>query len=92
MTWFADWFNSPYYHILYENRNEIEAQHFIDNLIIHLEIKKKSRLIDIACGKGRHATYFNNLGFDVVGLDLSENSIAIAKQNENKRLIIYLIT
>jgi SAM-dependent methyltransferase len=86
MKWFADWFNSPYYHILYKDRDEREAQHFIDNLITYLQIKKESKLIDIACGKGRHATYFNKLGFDVVGLDLSKNSITTAKQNENERL------
>jgi len=86
MKWFADWFNSPYYHILYKDRDQREAQHFINNLITYLQIKKESKLIDIACGKGRHATYFNKLGFDVVGLDLSKNSITTAKQNENERL------
>ena len=86
MKWFADWFDSPYYHILYKNRDIKEAQQFIDNLVAHLQLKKESKLIDIACGKGRHATYFNKLGFDVIGVDLSENSITTAKQNENKKL------
>jgi SAM-dependent methyltransferase len=86
MKWFADWFDSSYYHILYKKRDIKEAQHFIDNLIAYLQIKKESRLIDIACGRGRHATYFNKLGFDVVGIDLSEKSITTAKQNENEKL------
>ena len=86
MKWFADWFDSPYYHILYKNRDIKEAQQFIDNLVAHLQLKKGSKLIDVACGKGRHATYFNKLGFDVIGVDLSENSITTAKQNENKKL------
>ena len=86
MYWFTNWFNSPYYHILYKNRDEKEAELFIDNLIHKLQLKKGSKLIDIACGKGRHATYFNKLGFDVIGVDLSENSITTAKQNENKKL------
>ena len=86
MKWFADWFNSPYYHILYKDRDEREAQHFIDNLVAHLQIKTESKLIDIACGKGRHATYFNKKEMNVVGVDLSPNSIAYAKQNENNNL------
>jgi len=86
MSWFAHWFDSPYYHTLYKNRDEKEAQHFIDNLVAHLQIKKDSKLIDIACGKGRHATYFNSLGLNVVGVDLSPNSIASAKKNENETL------
>ena len=86
MSWFAHWFDSPYYHALYKNRDEKEAQVFIDNLIEKLQLKKGSKLIDIACGKGRHATYFNKKGMNVVGVDLSPNSIAYAKQNENNNL------
>lgn len=86
MSWFAHWFDSPYYHILYKNRDEKEAEFFIDNLISRLQLNKGSKLIDIACGKGRHATYFNKKGMDVVGIDLSENSIAVAKKMENSNL------
>ena len=86
MSWFAHWFDSPYYHTLYKNRDEKEAQVFIDNLVQHLQIPKGTKLIDIACGKGRHATYFNSLGLDVVGVDLSPNSIANATKNTNATL------
>jgi ubiquinone/menaquinone biosynthesis C-methylase UbiE len=86
MSWFENWFDSTYYHILYKNRDEKEAELFIDNLIQHLQILKGSTLIDIACGKGRHATYFNSLGLDVIGLDLSPNSIAVATKKENATL------
>lgn len=86
MSWFANWFNSPYYHQLYKNRDEKEAQFFIDNLVTHFQISKKSKVLDIACGKGRHSTYFNTKGMDVVGIDLSLKSINIAKKNENETL------
>ena len=86
MSWFASWFDSPYYHTLYKNRDEKEAQVFIDNLITHLQIPKGSKLIDIACGKGRHAKYFSQKGMDVIGVDLSPNSIASAKENANATL------
>lgn len=36
--------------------------------------------------KGRHSIYLNQLGFDVIGADLSENSIASASKNENDTL------
>lgn len=86
MSWFVNWFDSPYYHTLYKNRDEKEAQVFIDNLITHLQIPKRSKIIDIACGKGRHATYFNQKGMNVKGVDLSHNSIAAATKNENATL------
>ena len=86
MSWFVHWFDSSYYHTLYKNRNEKEAQKFIDNLVQYLQISNGGKLIDIACGKGRHAFYFNSLGFDVVGIDLSPNSIRIAKKKMNPTL------
>jgi 2-polyprenyl-3-methyl-5-hydroxy-6-metoxy-1,4-benzoquinol methylase len=90
MNWFANWFDSEYYHVLYKNRDEKEAEFFIKNLVRHLNLKKRSKLLDIACGKGRHAKYFNYLGFDVVGVDLSSNSITTAKKNENERLQFFV--
>ncbi len=86
MSWFINWFDSPYYHILYKDRNEEEARVFIDNLLSYLQIPKKSTLLDVACGKGRHAIYFNKKGMNVVGIDLSKKSIKIAKKNSNKNL------
>ena len=90
MNWFANWFNSPYYHLLYRNRNEKEAQFFIDNLIEKLQLGRNYRLIDIACGQGRHAIYFNKKGMHVVGVDLSSNNIAYAKQNKSNNLQFYV--
>lgn len=85
-SWFESWFDSPYYHILYKERNFREAQVFMDNLTQYLNLPDKAKVLDLACGKGRHAIYLNQLGYDVTGADLSENSIADAKKNENKTL------
>jgi SAM-dependent methyltransferase len=84
--WFSTWFDSPYYHILYNNRDEQEARVFIDNLLTYLHPKPHEKILDLACGKGRHAVYLNQKGYDVTGLDLSEQSIAYAKQFENETL------
>jgi len=86
MNWFKNWFDSKYYHILYKNRNDTEAKLFIDNIINHLSINKDSKVIDVACGKGRHAIYLNKIGFYVHGIDLSKESIEIARKYENKTL------
>ncbi len=75
--WFELWFDSPLYHILYKNRNQEEANYFIDHIVSTLDIKKSS-ILDLACGKGRHAHYLAEKGFDVVGLDLSKESIHYA--------------
>lgn len=84
--WFAEWFDSPYYHILYRHRNDTEAQEFIDNLLNFLQPGKRAKILDLACGKGRHSIYLNEKGFDVTGIDLSAKSIEQAKQFENQKL------
>lgn len=85
-SWYESWFDTKYYHILYKDRNYREAQVFMDNLTHYLNLPEKAKVLDLACGKGRHSIYLNQLGFDVIGADLSENSIAEAKKNENDSL------
>ena len=85
-TWFSSWFDTPYYHILYKDRNDHEAQHFMDNLTQHLNLPEKAKVLDLACGKGRHSIYLNQLGYNVLGADLSENSIEEANKSANENL------
>lgn len=85
-TWYASWFNTPFYHILYKDRNYSEAENFMYNLTNYLNIPENGKILDLACGKGRHSIYLNKIGFNVTGVDLSKNSIAYAKQFENDTL------
>ena len=87
MDWFSTWFNSPYYHLLYRNRNEAEAESFIDHLLAALQPPAGAHLLDLACGKGRHARYLADKGdYDVTGVNLSTESIAYAEQFAHERL------
>ncbi|EHQ29036.1 class I SAM-dependent methyltransferase [Mucilaginibacter paludis] len=88
--WFQNWFNSPYYHILYQQRNNAEAEFFIDNLCEYLKPSAEANLLDIACGRGRHSIYLNKKGYDITGIDLSIASIQYAKQFENSHLHFYV--
>ncbi|NRD22733.1 methyltransferase domain-containing protein [Winogradskyella litoriviva] len=84
--WYASWFDTPYYHILYKDRDYTEAQGFMDNLTNYLNLPEGGKILDLACGKGRHSVYLNSLGYNTTGVDLSEQSIAYAKQFENETL------
>lgn len=88
--WFVTWFNSPYYHLLYRNRNQREAELFIDSLVSHLQLPAGSRVLDLACGKGRHAVQLHKHGYEVVGLDLSEENIELTKQFEQEGLEFFV--
>ena len=84
--WFETWFDSHYYHILYKDRGDTEARIFIDNISLYLNFLPNDKILDLACGKGRHSIYLNKKGLLVEGIDLSEESIEYAKQFENERL------
>lgn len=86
MEWFESWFDTPYYHLLYNNRDYTEAENFITKLTQVLELPQSSKIIDLACGKGRHSVFLNTLGYKVLGLDLSHQSIDFDKQFENENL------
>lgn len=88
--WFSTWFDSPYYPMLYKGRDEAEARAFIDALLGALHLSPGARVLDLACGRGRHSVQLAERGFEVVGLDISENSIADAKAHEAENLSFYV--
>ena len=84
--WYKDWFNSPFYHKLYFERDEAEARAFILKLLDLIKPEPGSLMLDVACGRGRHSKFLAAQGFDVTGIDISFDSIAFAKQFENEHL------
>ena len=85
-NWFTSWFNTKYYHLLYKSRDDQDAQIFMKHLTNYLNIPENGSILDLACGKGRHAVYLNSLDYKVTGVDLSGNSIDHAKKFENESL------
>ena len=81
-----DWFDSDYYHVLYRHRDYNEARNFIDNIVKYLDLKKGSKILDLACGIGRHSIYLDKIGFSVVGTDKSSNNITKAKAGHNQSI------
>ena len=77
--WFRPWFNTEAYHILYGHRSEKEAQQLVNKLCASEWLGKEGKLLDAGCGSGRHSRSFAEQGWDVIGIDLSENSIQAAR-------------
>lgn len=84
--WFASWFDTDYYHLLYQNRDFGEASAFIVQLCEHLKLPKHAQVLDLACGKGRHSVTLHEQGFSVLGADLSANSIKMAEKSATEGL------
>lgn len=88
--WFTSWFDSKYYEVLYKERNQGEADMFINNLVKFLKPTPGSFMLDLACGKGRHAISLGKLGYNVTGIDISEQNIHIAEKSGSKNLEFYI--
>lgn len=70
---------SRYYDLLYADKDySAEADYLRRVLAVHAPGAR--RLLDLGCGTGSHALALAKLGFDVVGVDISEGMIERARQ------------
>ena len=79
-VWFKNWFNSPYYHLLYANRDDAEAAAFITTLVDYFKPNPNSKMLDVGCGRGRHSRQLASYGYDVTGIDVAPENIKYANQ------------
>jgi SAM-dependent methyltransferase len=89
-AWYKGWFNSPFYHKLYFERDEREAEAFLQKVVQHFQPPAGSFMLDVACGKGRHSKTLAGMGFNVTGIDISPDSINYALQFEQPNLEFYV--
>ena len=78
--WFEEWFSNKFYLDLYQHRDEEDARGMINLLQRSISVNTKSKVLDIACGSGRHSLELARRGFDVTGFDLSKFLISEAKK------------
>ena len=77
MDWYEEWFGEEY-KLVYPHRNEAEAKGQIEFLMRHIRLPDGAKVLDLCCGCGRHAVELKQRGYDVVGLDLSEELLELA--------------
>lgn len=79
MAWYTHWFGTRYYTLLYGHRDQQDARPWADAIARRLGLRSGQRLLDMGCGRGRHARCFTELGLEVTGIDQSSESIAAAR-------------
>jgi SAM-dependent methyltransferase len=77
MDWYEDWFGEEY-KLVYPHRNEEEARKQVEFLREHIHIPEGAKILDLCCGCGRHSVELRQCGYDVLGLDLSEELLDLA--------------
>ncbi len=79
MSWYEDWFSSDAYDLVYEHRDLEEAERCIDLIEQVAGPEPGDTILDVGCGRGRHALLLAERGYDVIGLDLSERALSVAR-------------
>ena len=80
-AWYSRWFNKEYLKV-YGHRSDEAAEKEAEFIEKSLGLKPGQRVLDIACGNGRHLLYFNSQGYEVFGADLSLDLLEIANSPE----------
>ncbi len=82
-NWYKEWFGEDYL-VVYQHRDDSDAKKLIELIIKNTLITKDSKLLDLACGNGRHAYLISKYTSNVVGLDLSKHLLAEAGKRKVK--------
>ncbi len=78
MEWFEEWFGEEYLQ-LYPHRDDAEAERVVALIAGVVGLRPGCRVLDVACGAGRHARALRRAGARCVGLDLSATLLRIAR-------------
>ena len=72
--------HARHYDLVYGEKPYSTEARFVDALLREADAEP-GRLLDVACGTGRHAAQFSALGWDVTGVDHSESLLEHARRN-----------
>ncbi len=77
--WYRDAFGSDYLW-LYAHRSDTEARHQVNKLLEFVPFTTGQKILDIACGAGRHMLALAANGARVTGIDLSDILLKVARK------------
>jgi ubiquinone/menaquinone biosynthesis C-methylase UbiE len=77
--WFEEWFGEEYLR-LYPHRDDRDAERAVRLILRAVPFQPGWRVLDVACGAGRHARAFEMAGGRCTGLDLSMTLLRLARQ------------
>ncbi len=78
---------SKYYDQLYYDKDYNAETDYLVNLIKKYNADA-NRIVDLGCGTGKHAKLLAKRGYDLSGVDLSEEMIAIARKDSDLEFIL----
>lgn len=79
--WFESWFNTSEYLNVYRHRNQTEAAQLVRLILDNVCLPQNSKILDLACGAGRHSVLFAEKGYNVTAVDLSDTLLKVAVEH-----------
>lgn len=74
-----------YYPIVYAHRDDEEAERAVRLFLPHLP---SGRVLDLACGTGRHLRALGRAGVSAIGLDASQELLSIAREQDPRARLV----
>ena len=88
--WWASYFDTQYLREYQPLFTAEQDRREVSRLLEVLALPDGARVLDCPCGQGRHAHLLAEAGFDVDGLDYSEQLLAIARARGEGKTLRYL--
>lgn len=79
VPWYEEWFDRDEYELVYQQRDLREAEQAADLIEQLVQPAPDAKILDVGCGRGRHARALARRGYRMTGLDLSERAIEQAR-------------
>lgn len=79
-AWYEEWFDTDEYEVVYRRRDEGDARRLLSLILRVTDLPAGARVLDMACGRGRHSVLLAKEGFRVFGIDLSTRAIEKARR------------
>ena len=90
-SWYASWFESPWYMKLYRHRGDAEARQVVQLIDHTMHIPHGAEILDLCCGFGRHTIALAERGYRVTGLDYSRRLIDHAREYNTHPNATYVV-
>ncbi len=82
--WYREFFDDLYLRVYQPMEAPERVRSEVDFIVNALQLPKGAQVLDLCCGQGRHSLELARRGYQVVGVDLSEALLYVARQRAER--------